>query len=175
MPGMTRREFAGLSALAVAAIAAPRLLAQEAAQQAAQQEEKLQSAYLADLVIQTESPHDAGAGHGGKLIVPVADGTIESPRFKGKLVRPSGDWITERPDGSRVLDVRLLVQTDDDQFIYISWRGVAYTPAHGGIVARIAPVFETGAQKYAWLNNVIAVGVLRSIPGKIAYRLYEIL
>jgi hypothetical protein len=175
MPGMTRREFAGLSALAAAAIAAPRLSAQEAAQQAAQQEEKLQSAYLADLVIQTDPPHDAGAGHGGKLIVPVADGTIESPRFKGKLVRPSGDWITERPDGSRVLDVRLLVQTDDDQFIYISWRGVAYTPAHGGIVARIAPVFETGAQKYAWLNNVIAVGVLRSIPGKIACRLYEIL
>jgi hypothetical protein len=164
---MTRRSFAGVSVLAAAAVVAPRLVAQ--------QEEKLQSAYLADLTVETESPHDAGAAHGGRLIVPVAGGTIEGPRLKGKIIRPSGDWMVERPDGSKVLDVRLLVNTDDDQFVYVSWRGVAYTPANSGVVARIAPVFETGAQRYAWLNNVIAVGVLRPTPGKIAYRLYEIL
>jgi hypothetical protein len=167
MPDITRREFAGLVTIAAATVAAPRL--------AAQQKEELRSAYLADLVVETEPSHDVGAGQGGKLVVPVAGGTIDGPRLKGKIVHPSGDWITERPDGSKVLDVRLLVQTDDDQFVYLSWRGVAYTRGNSGVVARIAPVFETGAQKYAWLNNVIAVGVLRSMPGKIAYRVYEIL
>lgn len=167
MRSMSRREFAGVSIAAAATIAAPPL--------AAQQEEKLQSAYLADLTIETEPSHDAGAAQGGRLVVPVAGGTIEGPRFKGTLVRPSGDWMIQRPDGSKVLDVRLLVRTDDDQYVYLSWRGVAYTPANSGVVARIAPVFETGAQKYAWLNNVIAVGVLRPMTGRFAYRLYEIL
>jgi hypothetical protein len=173
MRRITRREFAGASVLAAATMAMPTLGAQQGHQV---QDEKLQSAFLADLTIETEVPHDAGAGHGGRLVVPVAGGTIEGPRLTGTFVRPGGDWIIERPDGSRVLDVRLLVQTDDGQFVYLSWRGIAYTPAGGGaLVARIVPVFETGAAKYAWLNNVIAVGVLRPISHKIAYRLYEIL
>jgi hypothetical protein len=40
---------------------------------------------------------------------------------------------------------------------------------------RIQPLFETGAAKYAWINNVVAVGVYRPMPGKIAYRVYRIL
>jgi hypothetical protein len=35
--------------------------------------------------------------------------------------------------------------------------------------------FEAAAAKYAWLNNVVAVGVYRSDLGKIAYRIYRIL
>jgi len=37
------------------------------------------------------------------------------------------------------------------------------------------PIFETAAAKYAWLNNVVAVGVYRPDLGKIAYRIYRIL
>ncbi|MGH7511731.1 MAG: DUF3237 family protein [Gemmatimonadales bacterium] len=71
--------------------------------------------------------------------------------------------------------MRLLLQTDDAQPIYVSWRGIAYTLPDGGLFARILPVFETRAPKYAWLNNVIAVGVYRGLQGKIAYRVYRIL
>jgi len=45
----------------------------------------------------------------------------------------------------------------------------------GTLNARILPVFETAAAKYAWLNNVVAVGVYRPDLGKIAYRIYRIL
>jgi hypothetical protein len=94
--------------------------------------------------------------------------------MKGTVIGPAGDWIVERPDGSRVVDVRILLQTDDAQTIYMSWRGVAYTPPGGQLVARILPMFETPAPRYAWLNNVVAVGVYRG-AGKIAYRIYQIL
>ena len=80
----------------------------------------------------------------------------------------------QRPDGSRVLDVRILLQTDDGEKIYVSWRGIAYTPPGGAFNARILPVFETMAPKYAWLNNVVAVGVYRADLGKIAYRIYRL-
>jgi len=42
------------------------------------------------------------------------------------------------------------------------------------LFARIQPVFESGAPRYSWLNNVVAVGVYRG-GGKIAYRIYQIL
>ena len=71
--------------------------------------------------------------------------------------------------------VRLLLQTDDAQTIYVSWRGIAYDHPGGGLFARILPVFETRAPKYAWLNNIISVGVYRGLPKTIAYRVYRIL
>lgn len=54
-------------------------------------------------------------------------------------------------------------------------RGIAYTPEGGSLFARILPMFETGAAKYAWLNNVVATGVYRPTAGKIGYRVYQIL
>jgi hypothetical protein len=45
----------------------------------------------------------------------------------------------------------------------------------GSLFARILPMFETGAAKYAWLNNVVAAGVYRPRAGKIGYRVYQIL
>jgi hypothetical protein len=68
-----------------------------------------------------------------------------------------------------------LLQTDDGQKIYMSWRGIAYAAPGGTLFARILPMFETAAAKYAWLNNVVAVGVYRPDLGKIAYRVYRIL
>jgi hypothetical protein len=54
-------------------------------------------------------------------------------------------------------------------------RGIAYTPPGGTLWARMLPVFETGAARYLWLNNVVAVGVFRPIPDRVAYRIYRIL
>jgi hypothetical protein len=187
---LTRRAFAKLSAAAAAAAVSPLFigtsLAASATSQAAEphpsvagqppsshanEDDKLQSEFLLDLTLNAQPPHRVA----DRLIVAVSGGTFEGPRLKGTIVSPGGDWIVQRPDGSRLLDVRLLLQTDDEQTIYMSWRGIAYTPPGGGLFARIVPVFETSAPKYAWLNNVVAVGVYRGLSGKIAYRVYRIL
>ena len=139
------------------------------------QDDKLQSEFLLDLTLEAQTPHNLGSAGGGRLIVPVSGGTFAGPRLKGTIVPPGGDWIVQRPDGSRALDVRILLQTDDGQKIYVSWRGIAYTPPGETLNSRILPVFETTAPKYAWLNNVVAVGVYRPDSGKIAYRVYRIL
>lgn len=80
-----------------------------------------------------------------------------------------------RPDGSSLLDVRLMLLTGDGQNVYMSWRGINDTPAGGAQYARIVPVFETGASQYLWLNDIVSVGVYRPTPGKVAYRVYQIL
>ena len=88
------------------------------------EDDKLQSEFLLDLTLEAQAPHRAA----DRLIVPVSGGTFEGQRLKGTIISPSGDWIVQRPDGSRLLDVRLLLQTDDDETIYMSWRGIAAVP-----------------------------------------------
>jgi len=183
MQNLTRRTFAKLSAIAAATSISPVFfganlgaephpnVADQPSSSHTSEDDKLQSEFLLDLTLEVQAPHRAA----DRLIVPVSGGTFEGQRLKGTIISPSGDWIVQRPDGSRLLDLRLLLQTDDGEPIYMSGRGIAYTPPGAGLISRIAPVFETKAPKYTWLNNVVAVGVYRGLAGKIAYRVYQIL
>jgi uncharacterized protein DUF3237 len=76
-------------------------------------EDKLQSEFLFDINLEAETPQNLGSAGGGRLIVPVSGGTVAGPSLKGTIVAPGGDWIVQRPDGSRVLDVRILLKTED--------------------------------------------------------------
>jgi hypothetical protein len=58
-------------------------------------------------------PTNLATANGGRLIVPISGGTFTGPRLKGTIILPSGDWVVQGPDGSRILDVRILLQTDD--------------------------------------------------------------
>jgi hypothetical protein len=167
-PLVSRRSFAKASV--AAALGCTSLGAQAPAP-----DDTLKSEFLVDLVIETLPIHNVGAPGVNRVIVPVSGGTFAGPKLKGTIVAPGGDWISARPDGSSLLDVRLVLQTDDAQTIYMAWHGVSFTPPGGAQYARIVPMFETGAQKYAWLNHIVSVGVHRAMPGKVAYRIYQIL
>jgi Protein of unknown function (DUF3237) len=138
-------------------------------------DDNLQSEFLLDLVLDRGLANNVGPVGVNRVVVPVLGGTFEGPKLKGAVIGPSGDWIVARPDGSSVLDLRLLLQTDDAQKIYMACRGIAYTLPGGTLFARILPMFETGAAKYLWLNNAVAAGVYRPMPEKVAYRIYRIL
>jgi Protein of unknown function (DUF3237) len=149
MKNLTRRTFAKLSTAALAALTAPAFAETKstAASLSPNHDEKLQSEFLFDLALEAQAPHALGSSGSGRLIVPVSGGTFEGPRLKGTVITPGGDWIEQRADGSRLLDVRILLQTDDAQMIYMSWRGIAYTPPGGTFYARIVPLFETASPK----------------------------
>jgi hypothetical protein len=135
----------------------------------------LQSEFLMELALERGAASNVGPPGATRVVVAVAGGTFQGPRLRGTIVAPSGDWIVGRPDGSSVLDLRAVLQTDDEQKILVTWRGISYATPGGPLHARVVPLFETGSARYAWLNNVVAVGVLRPVPGKISYRVYEIL
>jgi hypothetical protein len=181
---MTRRSFTKLWTVGAGAAIAPVLSANgrtkgidsiTSANLDSTADEKLQSEFLFDLVFERGSATTVGSPGVNRVIVPVSGGTVEGPKLKGTVVAPSADWIIARPDGSSLLDLRVLLQTDDAEKIYMSCRGIAYTSPSGALFARLLPLFETGAAKYLWLNNVVAVGVYRPIPSKVAYRVYRIL
>jgi hypothetical protein len=142
---------------------------------AAPKEDTLRSELLFDLVFERGQATSVGSPGGNRVVVPVSTGIFEGPKLKGTVIAPSGDAITIRQDGSSVLDLRLLLQTDDGQKILMTCRGLAYPNPDGTLFARLQPLFETGAEKYAWLNKVVAIGVFHQVPGKVSYRVYQIL
>ena len=98
------------------------------------------------------------------------------------------DWQTVRSDGSTTLDVRLLLKTDDDVTITMSYRGVRHGPAEviqrlekGEIVEpssyyfRIGPIFEAPNGRYEWLNRLMAIGTGHRFADGPVYSVFEVL
>jgi hypothetical protein len=151
---------------------------------------ELQSTPLFDIAITVDPPQELGATPSGtRRIVPVTGGRFKGERVSG-IVMPNAaaDWILVRADGSILLDVRLTLKTDDGELIYMSYRGIRYSSPEiaermangeqvdpGEYYFRTAPVFETGADKYAWMNNIICVAVGERVPAQVRYRIFEIL
>ncbi len=150
----------------------------------------LKSRALFDISITVDPPHDIGdTPLGTRRIVPVTGGRFKGERLSGTVVpNAAADWILVRANGSVLLDVRLTLKTDDGALIYMSYRGmrhsspeVAQRIARGETVDaadyyfRTAPVFETGADKYEWINNIITVGVGERLASEVKYTVYEIL
>ena len=150
----------------------------------------LQFQPLFDISLSLSPVQDVGASPlGTRRIVPVAGGTFRGDRLSGDVMpNAAADWVLVRADGSVQLDVRLTLQTDDDALIYMSYRGVRHSSpevaqrmARGDSVDpdeyyfRTTPVFETSSAKYAWLNNIVSVGVGERLATGVKYRVYEIL
>jgi hypothetical protein len=136
----------------------------------------IQTRPLFEIQLQVPSIVDIGATPlGRRRIATVTGGEFHGERLRGTVVgAPAGDWLLQRSDGVTVLDVRLLLRTDDGEHIYMSYRGLRHGPADvmarlaagesvdpATYYFRIAPVFETAATKYGWLNKIVAVGTGR--------------
>jgi hypothetical protein len=116
------------------------------------------------------------------------DGWVEGPQLKGKIIPPSSDTLRNMGNGVNRLDVRLTIQTDDDQIIYVSYNGINQCPKEArarferGEMLQTsdcyfvtAPTFETKSERYGWLNGVQAVGKMIELKrGEGAHLTYDI-
>jgi len=135
--------------------------------------ETLKLQFLMDVLFETGGP--GGGAVGNRQIVSVIGGTFEGPRLKGKVVPPGGDWLVTGAGQVRHLDVRALLVTDDDQRIYMTYNGIIYQPQGGERYWRTSHYFETGSEKYAWLNAIVGVGTGYTVPGRVPYRIFQVL
>ena len=118
----------------------------------------------------------------------VPGGSFEGERLSGEVLDGGSDWQAVRNDGATTLSARLVLKTGDDALIGMTYRGVRHGPPDvvariekGEVVDpasyyfRITPLFETGAEKYDWINRVVAVGIgYRRADGPI-YSVFEVL
>ncbi|KAL2115186.1 hypothetical protein VTJ04DRAFT_10849 [Mycothermus thermophilus] len=127
--------------------------------------------YLYSLNCTLGVPYSVGNGpHGNRVVIPITGGTFSGPRLKGRIANLGADWGLVDKDGLFSADTRYHLQTDDGAHIFIRTSGP--TQADGTIHLRI--IFETGHQKYYWLNNIIAVGVLRAGGGGVSIDAWQL-
>jgi len=150
---------------------------------------EIRTAHLLTLRLAVSGTQPVGATpNGNRRIGLVAGGTFEGPRLRGTVLPGGADWIIGRPDGSTMLDVRIVLQTDDGAAIGMTYRGLRHGPAdvmdkvnRGEFVDpsryyfRTSVAFETAAPQYAWLNGIIAVGTGSRPPEGPVYDIFEVL
>ena len=113
-------------------------------------------------------------------------GWVKGPRITGTLLAPAGDWSRALPSGVSRLDVRATIKTDDGALIYISYNGifkdseeVEARATKGEVLTSkdmyfvIAPIMQTSAKKYDWLNAVQCIGKMVSYKND-SYVKYDI-
>lgn len=171
---LSRREFGAAAAgLGAGVLGGSPVEASQAPPGAPGRPDSLRSEFLMDLILETQPSVSLGA----RTVVAVTGGTFEGPKLKGRVLSPGADWpLAVRPD-LRILDVRTLLLTDDDQRIYMSYRGIIHTPpaGQGERYWRSTPIFETDAKKYEWLTQAVFVGVSFQVPQRVSYRIFQIL
>jgi hypothetical protein len=139
--------------------------------------------------LKVSKPQIVGATPSGlRRIGVISGGSFEGERLSGEVLDGGADWLMKRSDGAWTLDVRLVLKTDDDALIGMTYRGIRHGPPE--IMARIdkgevldpsthyfrsAPFFETEAPKYDWINRIVAVGMGHRMADGPLYSVFEVL
>jgi hypothetical protein len=130
--------------------------------------------YLGTLHAETGSRTVVENGpQGTRTIVQIVGGRFEGPRVNASVQTPSGDWITNRPDGSYRLDVRLTLKTGDGALLLVTYNGMGHT-TQAGASLRAAPLFETGDARYTWLTGLQAIAVGERVGTTLTYDFYAL-
>lgn len=90
---------------------------------------------------------------------------------KGKLIPPSGDWMTVLPNGTLYQDVRATVLMDDGGMLFVEYKGKVKWKEH--VPKKIetgepitwedheyfinSPTITTESEKYGWMNDVVFI------------------
>jgi hypothetical protein len=107
---------------------------------------------------------------GERRIIDIVGGEVSGPKLAGRVLPGGADWQIVRDDGTAALEARYTIESADGALVYVQNFGYRHGPAD--VLARIArgeevdptlyyfrgaPVFETAAPAYGWLNRTIAV------------------
>jgi hypothetical protein len=121
--------------------------------------------------ISLAAPQELGATpQGRRRIIGITGGRFSGKQLAGRVLPGGADWQLIRTDGVAELDARYTLETDDGALVYVRNRGYRHGPAEvidklarGEAVdpalyyMRTTPLFETGDERYAWLNRMICV------------------
>jgi hypothetical protein len=108
--------------------------------------------------------------YGVRRIAQLTGGSFEGPKLKGMVLPGGGGWSLMRRDDVLEIDMRLTLETDDEQHIYMTWKGLRHGPKEvidrvnrgenvdpGLYYFRTTPYFETRSEKHAWLNRICSI------------------
>lgn len=109
---------------------------------------------------------------GQRVIVDVLGMTLTGDRLNGTLRGQAADCLTV-VGTTATIDVRARIETDDGALVYVQYRGRSdVTDGVGAAPMYVAPLFETGDERYQWLNHIQAVG--KGLLSELRYDWFEL-
>jgi uncharacterized protein DUF3237 len=134
---------------------------------------------------------DGGDGPSGRRVFNAASGgEFAGARLRGVVLPGSADWMLIRKDGSMLIDARVILRTDDGATIHMIYGGRAVFPADlladvrdparrhlvdpARYYMRTTPLFETGAETHAWLNDIVCVATGRLTEQGLDYDVFQV-
>ena len=140
--------------------------------------QELKSKLLFEVTFNLKPGVEVGQTLSGKrTIYPVKDGFFEGPNLKGKVLPDGADWFLQLNETTNKIDVRVTLQTNEGENIYVTYQGYLKLNADGTYYFRTTPYFETSSKKLEYLNHTVCVGVGTIVkPGEtVSYKVYQIL
>ncbi len=108
--------------------------------------------------------------YGERRIARFAGGTFDGPRLRGKLLPGRAGWMLLRRDNVLDIEVRIILETDDQQTIYMYWKGLRHGSKdvidhlnRGEAVDPLQLLFPHYAilgdqlTNYSWLNRICSI------------------
>jgi hypothetical protein len=113
---------------------------------------------------------------GMRIIFEITDYHFEGERLRAhQKGAAAADWLVIGPDGTATLDVRTTLETHDGAIVLLRYTGrVDASRGLGGAPIYAAPQFDTGDERYAWLNRIQAIGKGTLSGSSLAYEMYEV-
>jgi hypothetical protein len=130
----------------------------------------------------------AGSPLGERQYFEMTAGTLKGDRIDARIAMPGGDWMARSPDGFWRPDVRVQLITDDEAVILLHYTGLveqtdafkaaaeanqetSWTDQYMRMIFR----FDTGAEKYSWLNTNLFIARGRLIgAAELEYEIYRV-
>jgi hypothetical protein len=124
---------------------------------------------------------------GRRRIIRITGGSFRGDRLAGRVLPGGADWQLIRADGVAELDARYTLETEDRALIYV--RNFGYRHGAAEVIQRLAagepvdpslyymrttPRFETGAERYKWLNGVICVATGARRAAAVELEVFEV-
>lgn len=112
---------------------------------------------------------------GMRTILEFAAAKLEGERLSATMKgAASADWATIGPDMTCSLDVRSTFETHDGALVFMYYGGrIDLSKPLGESPVYAAPLFETGDDRYAWLNRIQAVAKGTLEGENLTYEIYE--
>ena len=126
--------------------------------------------------------------YGERRIINILGGTVEGPKFKGRILPGGADWQIIRTDGVADVRAHYTVESDTGGHVLVTNEGMRHGPPE--VMARLARDekvdpslyyfrtvirFETADPAAAWLNRLIGVCRGTREPQAVRLDVYEVL
>ena len=112
---------------------------------------------------------------GTRVIVEVKELRVEGERLRGTMKgSAAADWLTIGPDATGTIDVRMTIETHDGALVFMQYQGRRDFSQGMDAPVYTAPKFDTGDDRYAWINKVQAVAKGTVGGTTLTYEVYEL-